>query len=154
MVFIYVVSILVAILAAISDIKSRRITNRFILKSYIAGAVLRILFSLKSANTDCMVDGLTGMIVPYLVLIIFYIFKIIGGADIKLISALGLIIGIRRVCILIISSFVFAGLIGVVEVTIFKRERGYMIPFAVPIMMGLFYVMVKDFLNERIINYM
>jgi prepilin peptidase CpaA len=88
--FIPVLAAAVAVAAAVTDVKERRIPNRLTYSAMVSGLLLQVA-----------VHGLTGALLGVAggllfggVFIPFYLIRAIGAGDVKLAAALGSIIGI------------------------------------------------------------
>lgn len=130
----FLFSFFIAVHAAISDMKSRKVTNKFLLSAFVVGILLRVLF------LDEVADCLMGMLIPFIALLIPYLLGAFGASDIKLLMVLGLVLGRERIKVIIIVSIFIGGIIGVFVIikkllsrTINKRVE---IPFAVAILMA------------------
>ena len=140
---IYFISLTVALLAAASDVKSRKITNRFIIRGYLIGLIYQIIQFIFKGDFTYVKDAFIGFLLPYF-FIILYSLNVIGAADIKLFSVIGMIIGTKRVLLLIVLSFVIAGCMGIIAISFFKKEKHYALPFAVAVFISLILVFVRD----------
>lgn len=140
---IYFISLTVALLAAASDVKSRKITNRFIIRGYLIGLIYQIIQFISKGDFTYVKDAFIGFLLPYC-FIILYLLNVIGAADIKLFSVIGMIIGTKRVLLLIVLSFVIAGCMGIIAISFFKKEKNYALPFAVAVFISLILVFVGD----------
>ena len=153
----FLFSFLIAIQAAVSDVKSRKVSNRFLLVALVSGIVLRALIfcysilnmthqidnNFQKQNTLCfdeIIDCLLGLIIPFFSLLIPYFLGVFGAADIKLLMILGLIVGRQRIKVLIVVSIFLGGIIGIF--TIIKKlingsiNKRIEIPFAVAILIA------------------
>lgn len=140
---IYFISLTVALFAAVSDVKSRKITNRFIIRGYMIGLIYQIIQFFLKGDFTYVKDAFYGFLLPYL-FIFLYSLNVIGAADIKLFSVIGLIIGTKRVLLLIVISFVIAGCMGIFAISILKKEKNYALPFALSEFISLILLCVKD----------
>ena len=153
----FLLSFIIAIQAAISDMKSRKVSNRFLLAALVSGVVLRALIicysilnmtyqidnNFQKQNILCfdeIMDCLLGLIIPFFSLLIPYFLGVFGAADIKLLMILGLILGRQKIIAIIIVSIFLGGIIGVFEVIkkLFRKSaiRKIEIPFAVAILIA------------------
>ena len=153
----FLFSFLIAIQAAVSDVKSRKVTNNFLLAALVSGVVLRALIicysilnmtyqidnNFQKQNILCfdeIMDCLLGLIIPFFSLLIPYFLGVFGAADIKLLMILGLIVGRQRIKVLMAVSIFFGGIIGIFA--IIKKlingsiNRRIEIPFAVAILIA------------------
>ena len=153
----FLFSFLIAIQAAVSDVKSRKVTNNFLLAALVSGVVLRALIicysilnmtyqidnNFQKQNILCfdeIMDCLLGLIIPFFSLLIPYFLGVFGAADIKLLMILGLIVGRQRIKVLMAVSIFLGGIIGIFA--IIKKlingsiNRRIEIPFAVAILIA------------------
>src|SRR5215469_3761711 len=79
----------VAVVAAITDVRSRRIPNRITYPAMIAGLVLQIA----AYGFRGLLQGLEGGLLFGIVFFLFYIIRAMGAGDLKLAVALGCILG-------------------------------------------------------------
>ena len=140
---IYFISLTVALIATVSDVKSRKITNRFIIRGYMIGLIYQIIQFILKGDFTYVKDAFIGFLLPYF-LIILYSLNVIGAADIKLFSVIGMIIGTKRVLLLIVLSFVIAGCMGIIAISILKKEKNYALPFALAVFVSLIVIVVRD----------
>lgn len=107
MLHIIEVSILVSILlcAAIMDIKTDRVPNLLI----IVGFGFTLGFRLLSFDVTRISDYFAGALIPSAAFFIFFIFRMFGAGDIKLLSLTGAVLGLKAVMnITVIALFVGA----------------------------------------------
>lgn len=144
----YLFAFFIAAYAAISDIKSRRISNSFIAKSYIVGILIQTFFIVKKGSVSDMGNVLAALTIPYVLLLVIYILGGIGAADIKLLSVIGMLIGIRLIVKLMIVSFLVGGVIGIFSWLLTKNKR---IPFAVAIFISLTGLLILNYTGGKFI---
>lgn len=144
----YLSSLLIAGYAAISDLKSRTIKNEFLFDAFIfelTGAISDYLLALLNGSVTAdngfvmFAEKFAGMVYTPLILLIPYLMKGFGAADIKLLAILGLGCGIGRSLKLLIYSLIIGALIGIIG----KKKE---IPFAVCIFAGVLLVIGSDLL--------
>lgn len=128
-----ILSVPLLIMAGISDWKKRIIPNKIIVALLSLGSIEIILDILNLINFQVSIGERTiGMIIPFIVLFFIYVLKkkLIGGGDIKLLSSLGLCIGIYNLYLILIITC-----IGGVLHCLIKKEK--YIPLG-------FYVMISS----------
>lgn len=132
----YIFTFCIAACAAVSDLKSRRIKNRFLQICLLIGIIFRW--------GDIVPDGLFGMIIPFLIFLVPYLLGAIGAADIKLLSVLGLYLGPREIIIVITLSVVYGALycLAVILLKGFKTVKEEKIPFAVSVFMAVTHLVI------------
>jgi prepilin peptidase CpaA len=87
--FIPALATAVAVVAAITDVRDRRIPNRITYPAMIAGLALQIA----SSGWHGIVQSLAGGLLFGGVFFLFYMVRAMGAGDVKLAAALGCIIG-------------------------------------------------------------
>ena len=96
--------ILISAIGGIYDLKSRRIPNWLTFGTFIAALVFNI-FHFNLSNT---INCLLGFLVGILILIIPYMFGGMGAGDVKLLGAIGSVVGFKN----IISVFIYSAICG------------------------------------------
>jgi prepilin peptidase CpaA len=112
--FLLVILLLVAV---IMDFASFKIKNRLILFGIIIGVLLRIY----DLEWTSILDGFIGMVVPVIILLPFFLFKVLGAGDIKLFSVIGLFYGTTFVLNSMLYSLFIAGFISIIF--LFKSKQ-------------------------------
>jgi len=114
----YIELIILMSLALISDIKTYKIKNKIVYPFTLIG----LMTNLYSNGLEGLLFSLKGMIIPVLLLIIFFALRMLGAGDIKLFSAIGAIMGLGFVLQAIIYSFLTGGVIALL--IIIARKNG------------------------------
>ena len=122
-------------IAAVMDIRLRKISNRLILSGLIISTLLCILM-----NKDFL-QSLLGFILP-LPLMLLYRLKKIGAADIKLLSVAGLSIGFDNMCSCLPWIMLFALFLGAYSIAKASIKHQFpdnieAFPLAVAIALGI-----------------
>ena len=82
---------------ALCDLKTKRIPNSLILCGLAVAFLTRIFQVFQRTNApdalSCLADGCAGFLLPWLALGVLAALKMIGGADVKLLSVIGLQLG-------------------------------------------------------------
>ena len=149
-----IVLILVAIIGAVSDWKYRKISN------WLTFGVL--VFSLScgfiNAGLTSLVNPILGFLTGILILIIPYLFGGMGAGDVKLLGAVGSLVGVKNVIVIFFYSalcglclgliwlvftpghFKFFITTGKILPTVDKKQK---VPYGVAIFMGtILYIML------------
>jgi prepilin peptidase CpaA len=115
---IYAILIPILIMACITDIGGRRIPN------WLTGsaALIGIVFNLAAAGMHGALFSLAGVVLGLALLMPFYISGGMGAGDVKLMGAIGAIIGPKAV----FSAFLFTALVGGVYAVILLIVHGYL----------------------------
>ena len=119
MIFFAKISALVlSVLAAKSDLKTFKIPNDLLIPFLSAAFVYRLLVP----EAGGMAEGLAGMILPFLILWLFFRFRKIGAGDIKLFCVLGMFMGPANILWCMLWSFLCGGIISAAELLIYRIE--------------------------------
>ncbi|MEE1303979.1 MAG: prepilin peptidase [Agathobacter sp.] len=150
---------LLVLAAMLQDIKETRISNRLILSGILISIALRILHG----EVRQIYRILPNIIIPVVMLYLFYLMGAIGAGDIKLFSLIGSFVNLRELISCIVFSFIVGAALSLVKLLVTKqffvrisdgwcyildlirgnwtsyshRDTGNVIHFAVPIMAGL-----------------
>lgn len=124
-------SIVIAAFAAVSDVRSRKIRNRFMFICLIVAILYRSILFIEKRNKFVIVDGLIGFSIPFIFFLVPYIIHCIGAADIKLMCILGMIVGAYRILDVIVVTILLAGIYCIWLVMYGTKSKT--IPFAAPI---------------------
>ncbi len=104
------IALMMAITAAVWDVRQHRIPNWITLPGIVVGMVLRSVLlgwkGLGSAVTGCLLAG--G------ILFLFYVVRAMGAGDVKLMAAIGSLVGPSQVIDIVLATAIFGGAIGVV----------------------------------------
>ncbi len=118
--------ILVSMLIVITliDYTSMIIPNGIIIFGFIVSIIFKIVLR------DKLVDSLIGLAIGFvLFLLIALITNAMGGGDIKLMSLLGFIFGVKGIVFISFFSFVLGALISVILMILKIKSKKDMIPF-------------------------
>ncbi|MDO4616389.1 MAG: prepilin peptidase [Lachnospiraceae bacterium] len=109
--------------AMLQDLLRSRISNRYLITGWLAGATAAFL----SPSPEGILRFMGGALLPIVLLFLLFRFRMIGAGDIKLLSALGGMVGIQASLWLLVSSFLIGGLLAVGILTVnrswFRRFR-------------------------------
>lgn len=97
------------LLALINDIKSHKIKNLIVFPFMIAGLITNYFES----GLNGLIDSLIGTFVPLAALMILYVLRMLGAGDIKLLGAIGAVMGLEFVVFAAFYSFLAGGAIAV-----------------------------------------
>jgi prepilin peptidase CpaA len=118
MTIIAVVSLTVALIACVTDIRSRRIPNVLTFGAGLAG----LLFHLATGGRDAGFDSAMGYLAGTALFLPFFILGGMGAGDIKLVAALGAWVGPYQVMWLAAYASIAGGVFAVVV----GMARGYL----------------------------
>lgn len=126
---IIILMILVSV-ATYTDIKENKIKNKHLCLFLILGLILSIIYG----GIDGIKDSILGIIVPFVLLFLFFAFRMFGAGDIKLYCTIGSIMGLKFILNNIIYSFLLAGVIIILKLIfskkLFKVLKGIYLYFA------------------------
>jgi len=139
----FLIVVFILTLASYEDIKSRTISNRLI----ICGCILGIILVSFEIDISVAFDALMGFLVGGgILLIIAYISKGgIGMGDVKLMSCIGICLGIGRTLGTLMMAIICSGIFAAVILLINKSDKRGTIPFAPFILLGTLIVFWRDF---------
>ena len=101
---------MLAITAAVWDVRQHRIPNWITLPGIVAGMVLRgALLGWKG-----LVSAVAGCFLAGGVLLLFYLIRAMGAGDVKLMAAIGSFVGPRQAMDIVLASAICGGAIGIV----------------------------------------
>lgn len=129
----------VVTVAAISDLRSRRVPNRLLAGGLAAAFMLQAF----APGGDLML-GAGGMLTGLLVFLPFYLLKGMGAGDVKLMATIGAYAGPAATLRISLATFVAGGLVCIAWWLAQRRHAGVMagkqagmhIPYAVAIALG------------------
>ncbi len=104
-------------LAAVSDIRTSRISNRLVL----AGLGMGILFRLWEEGPIGVFTFFIHVTVPIIVLFILFLMRVLGAGDIKLFSVISGICGFREWIGCVAAAFIIGAILAVVRM-IYQRN--------------------------------
>ena len=129
------------LVAVWTDQRSQRIPNALILTMLVSGCLVRGVLE----GSAGLVDGLTGLLAGFLVLIIPYLLRGMAAGDVKLLAAVGLFVGPVTVVIAGLMATLIGACIGGALITMqrYRESSAAMeqllaqrFPFAVSIALG------------------
>ena len=97
--------------AALSDLKEEKIPNRWVLTGLLLSLTGQILFCRESRWHPEFLSAL----VPFLLLIPFYLFRLIGAGDIKLLMVTGIFMKPGQMLLLLLFTFLPAAVYAVLR---------------------------------------
>ena len=95
--------VLYTLVAAISDLRSRKIPNRLTVPMFLAGLVYQIYFF----GLDGLGRGLTGFAVGFGILFVLWMIGSAGGGDVKLLGGLSVWLGAGLTLKVLFCSLIF-----------------------------------------------
>jgi prepilin peptidase CpaA len=105
-----ILAAIVVLIAAATDLRARRIPNWLTLSGLCAGLLTNgVLYGLKGIGTS-----LSGLAAGLGVYLIFYLLRAMGAGDVKLMAAIGAIVGPEHWFVIFIASSIAGGVFAVV----------------------------------------
>ena len=101
----YALALAVALLAALEDLRSRRVPNRLTLPAMLAGLGLHWA----AGGSAGLWFSLAGLLTGFGLLILFYVLGGMGAGDVKLLAAAGALLGAEGAQSVCIIALVLAG---------------------------------------------
>ncbi|MDQ2085702.1 prepilin peptidase [Herbivorax sp. ANBcel31] len=101
---------LTVILSVYFDYKYSKIKNFIVYPAILLGLLTNLIMS----GTDGFKDSLLGIIVPFIILFLFYALRFLGAGDVKLFSAIGAVMGLRFIIYCMAYSFLFGGFLALI----------------------------------------
>lgn len=107
--FLLLVALLLAVAAAIIDVQHHRIPNWLTYPGIILGLAMRgILFGWKG-----LVSAVAGCLLAGVIMFLFYVVRAMGAGDVKIMAALGALVGPHYVITVLLATAIFGGLLGI-----------------------------------------
>ena len=97
-------------ISVITDVKCYKVKNSMILFFLLAGAA----FLISSVSHHVLLLNLLGLLVPFIVLMPFYMLKMLGAGDIKLFCSIGFLLGFKDILYSIMYSYLFGLILAVI----------------------------------------
>jgi len=130
----YELLILFGYMAALSDLKAKRIPNRLIIAMIAAWVLMMtpMLFISTDATIVYMKDSLIGLSIGGGLFLLVYVIsrKGLGGGDVKFMAAAGLYLGLGGVIPVMLYGTILAALSGLILILLKKIGRKDTIPLA------------------------
>lgn len=124
-----------SVLGAISDIKTRLVSNRLISFVFVVGFVVRIYLSMVFNGFSFLIDGVIGSLAGFLVFLPSYAKNNLGAGDIKMMGAIGMCMGLGIVTPIAVLSMLFGGILAFLELSFAKVNKG--VPYIAAIAAGV-----------------
>ncbi len=116
MTFEYFLLIIYLVIAFYMDVRYSKLPNWLT----ISGVVVGLAYHTITGIIGGLLFSLLGLIVSTLVLLLMYFIKALGAGDVKLFAGIGAIMGMEFSLYGILYSIIFAGLISLIIIILFK----------------------------------
>lgn len=127
-----------SILAVWFDWRSFRIPNRFILSGYLTTFFMQMLW-LDGTTTQKLLYLISGAICPIFLMGLVWIAGGIGAGDVKLLSVLGTILGVREIIRCCMIALIVGVFIGIVAKLIKRKKFHFSIAILISILIYFFH---------------
>ena len=103
-----------------TDFREHRISNRLIAFGLCSGLIFRIL----GEGSIGIVHFLVNISIPVILLFLLFQLRVLGAGDIKLFSVIGGFLEIRQLCIVIVTAFGVASVLGIAKLICERQSAG------------------------------
>ena len=110
-------SLIIAVIGAVTDVRSRRIPNWLTGPALLFGLVLHIVFGGWSA----MLAAALAAVIAGGIFLVFYLAGGMGAGDVKLMAAVAALTGIHRLVSVLVTTALVGGLLGLIF-AIYRRQ--------------------------------
>ena len=104
--------VVVALIGAMSDVRTARIPNSLTYPATLAALILRIYF----LGVSGLKHGAIGMLVAGGLFLVLFVLGAMGGGDMKLMAAVGMWVGSTQVGLLLVTAAIAGGVLALVSV--------------------------------------
>jgi prepilin peptidase CpaA len=120
---VYIILLALLVLCIISDIKTSKIKNIYVLSAAVAGMGI----NLYSQGMEGLIMSVWGLILPVVLLGIFFYTGLLGAGDIKLFSSIGALLGWQSGLYIMGYSFFAAGIFSLIKLLrTSELKRGFL----------------------------
>lgn len=116
-VFLLFVALAVALAAAVTDVQQHRISNKLTYPAFGIGLLLRSYFY----GWHGLLSGLGGFLLAGGIVFIFYAVRAMGAGDLKLLAALGAVVGTQDVITILLATAIAGGVVALIYIAIRGR---------------------------------
>jgi prepilin peptidase CpaA len=116
---------LVALLAAVFDVKSRRIPNLITGPAILAGLLLHSFFE----GWHGLISSFTGALLCGIIFLVFYLAGGMGAGDVKLITAVGALVGLSNSASVLLTTAIAGGIMAVFYALLRGRLKSTLLNF-------------------------
>jgi len=141
--FIVGVTALLVIAASVNDLKMRKIPNALVLSGILLGVTLNSLAN----GWQGFGASLVGLGAGLVVMLPGYLLRCTGGGDVKLVAAVGSLLGAKLLFVAFVITALVAGLWALLQGTLAWARRGALLPF------GRYGAMLTFFIASKRLTY-
>lgn len=141
-----VVLVLALLMAAFSDVRSKKVPNKLTFPAILLGFILNIMIN----GFNGIVISVLGFLLGLTIFFIPFAFGLMGGGDVKLMAAIGALMGWKFTLV----SAAFSAVAGIVVVVGYLIYKGRLFTYFKPYFVGVGRVVLKyiDFPQESTIG--
>ena len=111
----------VTVAAMADDIRRYRISNKISIVCFVAGVILFCAEGMLTGDFSAIFQQyVIGGVTAFLVMFMAYVLMVVGAGDVKLCGALGILVGMKGICSIIVWAFVYTGVVGIVGIILKK----------------------------------
>ena len=115
--FLLLFALTLALIAAIIDVQHHRIPNWLTYPGILLGLGFRgVLFGWKG-----LLSALVGCLLAGGIMLLFYVVRAMGAGDVKLMAAIGALVGPREVGAVLIATGIFGGVLAI-AIALYRRR--------------------------------
>lgn len=93
-------------IAVLEDFRKSKISNWWVLFGIIVG----FLFFLAEGEKEVLINGIAGMSIPFVLLFLLYLLRVLGAGDVKLFMVAGLFLGKEGIIEALVGAFLAGGI--------------------------------------------
>lgn len=117
--YLLIAALTLAVIAAVIDVQQHRIPNWLTYPGILLGLALRgVLFGWKG-----LAGATTGLLLAGGIMFLFYMVRAMGAGDVKLMAALGALVGPREAITVLLATAIFGGVLAI-GYAIYRRQIG------------------------------
>ena len=128
-----------SVAAAVIDLRTRHVPNELTGAAAVAGMAL----ALTGFGRIGMIAALAGCLFGLVLMLPGYLFGATGGGDVKLMAALGTLLGPQRILLAFLAMAITGGLMALIIATHRRRLRNQMFAYAPAIAIGAIVALLK-----------
>jgi len=135
-------------LAVISDVKSGKVRNKLNYSFIAAGIITNLAIGGRSG----LIFSLWGIILPLMCLLVLFLLRMLGAGDIKLLCALGSIMGAEFAGSVMLYSFAAGGIAAAAAMMLRKNcsmRAKYFVDYAVSCFLTMSFLPYSDFGDKQ-----
>lgn len=112
-----IILVIITVISAYTDLKENKIRNKYLLPALVLGLVIAFIDN----RFNGLIDSLKGVAIPFAILFIPYLLKLIGAGDVKLYCVIGAIMGYKFLVNNLFYTILTAGVFAVILLVFSKK---------------------------------